>query len=551
MSIADEQRPAVEEAPAHVSQPPPAEPDASRSPRPLNRGERIMRVLTVNQWFTSVSTGFALLSLLSVVLGVVAITRLADARGVVVNHVDPAMTAALRLSNALVDQETGVRGYVLSGEPRFLEPYRLGRRQEQRASADLRRLTAFDLAAQVRADTARVELVAQRWHEQYAGPVIARIARDGRGPVSPAAIRRGNAMFSAVRAALERQQRDFETLRDAATQRHLSAVRFLSGTFIAIAVLMALGIATVIFGVRVTMIWPLRRISRQVRRVAQGEYGKPVGTGGPSDMMQLGGDIDGMRRRIVAELASVQRAHAQLDQQAQDLQRSNAELEQFAYVASHDLQEPLRKVASFCQLLEKRYKGQLDERGEQYIAFAVDGAKRMQALINDLLAFSRVGRLAEGEQAVVDMDDVLAQALASISTSIEETGAEIVAQPLPQVRGEGSLLAGVFQNLIGNALKFHGPERPRVEIGVERDGADWVFSCTDNGIGIEPDYAERIFMIFQRLHPKDVYAGTGIGLAMCRKIVEYHGGRIWLDTDAADGTTFRFTLPALEETPTP
>jgi light-regulated signal transduction histidine kinase (bacteriophytochrome) len=231
-----------------------------------------------------------------------------------------------------------------------------------------------------------------------------------------------------------------------------------------------------------------------------------------------------------------------------DLKRSNAELEQFAYVASHDLQEPLRKVASFCQLIEQRYDDQLDDRGRQYIAFAVDGAKRMQQLINDLLAFSRVGRSA-AEQPVVAGDDVLRQALASLGEAIEENGAQIEVGPLPSVRGEPALLAAVFQNLIGNALKFHrdgGP--PHIQISAEPRGDEWVFACADDGIGIEAEYAERIFMIFQRLHPKDAYAGTGIGLAMCRKIVEFHGGRIWLDTNPPDGrTTFRFTLPAIDE----
>jgi light-regulated signal transduction histidine kinase (bacteriophytochrome) len=285
-----------------------------------------------------------------------------------------------------------------------------------------------------------------------------------------------------------------------------------------------------------------------VRRIARGEFDHEIARAGARDVVDLGDDVDTMRQRIVTELSSLREAHDQLDEQARELARSNAELEQFAYVASHDLQEPLRKVASFCQLIEQRYEDQLDDRGKQYIAFAVDGAKRMQQLINDLLAFSRVGRSA-GEQPVVAGDDVLRQALAILSESIDETGARIEAGPLPSVRAEPALLAAVFQNLIGNALKFHGADgSPHVEISAERSDGEWVFTCADDGIGIEPEYAERIFMIFQRLHPKDAYAGTGIGLAMCRKIVEYHGGRIWLDTAASNGrTTFRFTLPAIDE----
>jgi light-regulated signal transduction histidine kinase (bacteriophytochrome) len=246
-----------------------------------------------------------------------------------------------------------------------------------------------------------------------------------------------------------------------------------------------------------------------------------------------------MRLHIVGELDTLRQVH-------DELERSNRELEQFAYVASHDLQEPLRKVASFCQLLERRYKGQLDERADQYIGFAVDGAKRMQVLINDLLAFSRVGRLTR-EQVVVDCGEIAAQAVANLGPAIEETGAEIEVGPLPSVRGEPALLAAVFQNLLGNAVKFHGDQPPRVTLTAVRDNDSWTFTCADNGIGIEPEYADRVFVIFQRLHPKDAYPGTGIGLAMCRKIIEYHGGRIWLDTDADRGTVFRFTLPVVEE----
>jgi len=251
-----------------------------------------------------------------------------------------------------------------------------------------------------------------------------------------------------------------------------------------------------------------------------------------------------MRRQILAELSALRAASDRLDQQAQELERSNAELEQFAYVASHDLQEPLRKVASFTQLLERRYKGQLDGRADQYISFAVDGAKRMQGLINDLLAFSRVGRLPQ-EHVDVDAGDLVAQALGNLSLVIEETGTEVTVDELPRVYGDVSLLTGVFQNLISNAVKFRGDGPARIHVGV-RDARDQCeFSVTDNGIGIEPEYAERIFVIFQRLHSKDAYPGTGIGLALCLKIVEYHGGRIWLDTDATGtaGTTFRFTLP--------
>jgi light-regulated signal transduction histidine kinase (bacteriophytochrome) len=259
-----------------------------------------------------------------------------------------------------------------------------------------------------------------------------------------------------------------------------------------------------------------------------------------------------MRLRILGDLEEVRRSRVLLEEQAKDLERkaaelarSNDELEQFAYVASHDLQEPLRKVASFCQLLQRRYEGQLDERADQYIGFAVDGAKRMQALITDLLSFSRVGR-SEAELVEVDLDDIVSGALGNLTSRIEGTGARIDVGPLPRVAGEPVLLTAVFQNLIGNGLKFHGEDPPVVRVTAERTGDEWTISCSDEGIGIDPEYAERIFAIFQRLHPKESYEGTGIGLALCRKIVEHHGGRIWLDTTVAAGTTFRFTLPVLD-----
>ncbi len=249
-----------------------------------------------------------------------------------------------------------------------------------------------------------------------------------------------------------------------------------------------------------------------------------------------------MRQQLLGELGVARAARTVLETQAEVLQRSNRDLEQFAYVASHDLQEPLRKVASFCQLLERRYGDKLDERGAQYIAFAVDGAKRMQQLINDLLAFSRVGRSTEGFVGIA-FGDVLSRATTTLSLSIESLQAEVTADELPVVRGDPVLLTQLLTNLIGNALKFRGDEVPRLHVSAIEREADWEFACADNGIGIDPEYGEKIFVIFQRLHGRDVYEGTGIGLALCRKIVEFHGGRIWLDATVDHGTTFRFTLP--------
>jgi signal transduction histidine kinase len=511
----------------------------------------LVRRFTTSQWFALAATALALVTAAGTALGVVAIVRLTKARNVVLDRNGPAVLAQLQLNTALVNQESGLRGFVLTGREQFLDPYREGRIAEAKQYAELTRLLKGDDLATARRDTARVRELAEAWHERYAEPVMAEVRANGpHAPEAPPPSV-GRMLFEDVRHALAQQAGSLARVRSAGRTHFRHMANFLTAAFTAIVVLIVIGIAGALLALRVTTTRPLRRLGRGVRRIARGEFGHDIERDGARDVVELGADVDSMRRRIVAELSSLREAHDRLDEQARELTRSNAELEQFAYVASHDLQEPLRKVASFCQLIEQRYEDQLDERGKQYIAFAVDGAKRMQQLINDLLAFSRVGRSTV--EQIVAGDDVLQQALASLGQALEDSGAQIDAGPLPQVCGEPALLAAVFQNLIGNALKFHGDGGPpHIAIAAERRGDEWVFTCADDGIGIEPEYAERIFMIFQRLHPKDAYAGTGIGLAMCRKIVEYHGGRIWLDPDAPDGrTTFRFTLPALDKEPVP
>ncbi len=229
-----------------------------------------------------------------------------------------------------------------------------------------------------------------------------------------------------------------------------------------------------------------------------------------------------------------------------ELERSNKDLQEFAYVASHDLQEPLRMVASYTQLLARRYKGKLDSDADDFIDFAVDGATRMRQLINDLLTYSRVNTRGK-EPEPTDCKTVLDGTLANLQVLIEESGALITHDRLPTVMADGLQLGQLFQNLIANAIKFRGKEQPKVHVGVGQEDSKWVFSIRDNGIGIDPQYAERVFLIFQRLHTKAEYPGTGIGLAVCKKIVERHGGRIWMESGLAKGTVFHFTIPIMGE----
>ena len=239
-----------------------------------------------------------------------------------------------------------------------------------------------------------------------------------------------------------------------------------------------------------------------------------------------------------------ERKHAEqaLVKKSEDLARSNADLAQFAYVASHDLQEPLRTITRFVQLLDERYQGKLDQDADEFIGFIVGGTKRMQQIINDLLAYSRVNTRREPPN-IVKIDDAIQIAMQNINYVLEEAGGTIIYGEMPSIIADETQMTQLFQNMIGNAMKFHGEEAPRVEISAVRKGDDWIFSVRDNGIGIDPQYKDRIFEIFQRLHTCEEYPGTGIGLAIAKKIVERHQGHIWVDSQPGKGSTFNFTLP--------
>lgn len=246
---------------------------------------------------------------------------------------------------------------------------------------------------------------------------------------------------------------------------------------------------------------------------------------------------------LFMDVSARKEAEAILAKSAVDLKRSNDELKQFAYVASHDLQEPLRMVGSYLQLIERRYNDSLDSDGREFIAYAVDGANRMKSLLNDLLTYSRV-ETREQDFTQVNFQKTFHDACKLLEMTISDTGAVITCDLLPKVKGDEDLLRQLFQNLLSNCLKYRGEQPPKIHIGLKRKDKEWLFSVQDNGIGIEEQYLDRIFVIFQKLHPRGQYPGTGIGLAICKKVVERHGGRIWAESKVGHGSTFYFTLPA-------
>jgi signal transduction histidine kinase len=463
------------------------------------------------------------------------------------------VTGSATLFNAYLNEETGIRGYALTGASAFLAPYRDGLGTEARVNPDLDRLVSGE--AGLRTRLADLRAAARAWQQQFAGPVMAQVRSHGPDSVTVNQQALGKTLFDTVRGSYAEYQQAVAAVRGDAVrtvdrQRTVLLVSFLALALMVVAAGTLLGTA-----LRRWILDPLDGVAADARAVAEGELEHPVATGGPPELRRLGSDVERMRRRIVADYAAAVAARRTVEEQAdalarqaQDLRRSNDELERFAYVASHDLQEPLRKVASFTELLQRRYAGRLDDRADTYIEYAVDGAHRMQQLINDLLAFSRVGRTGD-PLTTVTLGDAADGALRNLSAAIEATGATVTVEALPTVSGDRGLLTAVFQNLIGNAVKFHRPGVPptvRVHAQPTADGG-YRIDVEDDGIGIEPQYAERVFVIFSRLGRREDHPGSGIGLALARKIVEYHGGRIWIaarpDPGTHPGATVSFTLP--------
>lgn len=409
----------------------------------------------------------------------------------------------------MMDAETGERGYILTGEESYLEPYTRGLGEVRDCIADVHKLTA-DNPKQQNSLNALEPVIAERLRELRER---IQIRRDAGLTAGAAAVREGvgREYMDQVRTVLAGMKREEESLLERRSAE-LNASSQKTRTVIVLGEFLALFFLTLSGFV----------IYREMRRRSRAE----------ENVRKLNTELEQKVAERTAELA----------QRAKDLERSNLELQQFAYVASHDLQEPLRTIASFTQLLAKRYNDKLDDKAREFIAFAVDGSKRMQTLINDLLSFSRVGTPQGKELFPVRMDAVLDAVLKNLKRAIEESGAVITRDPLPTVLADEVQLGQLVQNLIGNAIKFRREVTPKVHIGAERNGTGWNISVRDNGIGIAQEHNDRIFVIFQRLHTRTQYPGTGIGLAVCKKIVERHGGQIWVEPTPGGGSTFTFSI---------
>jgi signal transduction histidine kinase len=504
------------------------------------------RRLSLGSRITALTAGAGVL--LSMIAVSAALTATANRNDVsrLTERISPSVAASERLLAMALAEQTGATQYTASGLEYYRTLYTRAIEQEAQVGTETDGLLRDEPALREQLASIRQQLAS--WRADVADPMVAAVANDGPDPARGTLPEAVQTRFSGILQAITRFKNDATTLRNELRDRvRTSSTVVVILLFSAAAVVLVTGLLLAALLSRLVT-RPVVDLAAEVRRVANGDYEHEISGGGPPELARLARDVNAMRKQIAADLTEVQAARARVEEanqlletQAEELTRSNRDLEQFAYVASHDLQEPLRKVASFCQLLQRRYAGQLDERADQYIYFAVDGAQRMQRLINDLLAFSRIGRVTTGF-VDVDLNRVVDDVIAQRSPA----GGRITRGDLPTVRGEEPLLTALLTNLIGNAVKFRKPDS-RIEIHVDaaRAGDEWEVSVRDNGIGIGPEFAEKVFVIFQRLHSKEAYPGTGIGLAICKKIVEYHGGRIWVDTDHEDGTLIRFTLPVV------
>jgi signal transduction histidine kinase len=410
------------------------------------------------------------------------------------------------------DAETGQRGYLLTGQESYLEPYNLALKTIEPQIKELEKLTVADPSQQQRFKIVE-SLIAQKLAE-LKQTIDQKKSRGFGAAVSVVLTNRGQELMDQIRMTIQQMQgEENEQLRNWLKTREVDAQR---------------GQLTFLAGIILTLIafyLVYRAVHQETSERKQAE----------ASFKQLNEQLE----------ARVQERTAELNEANTNLVHSNRELEQFAYVASHDLQEPLRAVNSYAQLIVRKYQGNLDAKADKYLGYIMEGATRMQQLIDDLLSFSRVGTRSKVLEPI-DCDRVLSQVLDNLQVAIAESNAVVTHEPLPTVLGDEIQLIQLLQNLINNAIKFRREEPPRVHVSAVNRDNEWIFSVRDNGIGMEADYFERIFIIFQRLHSRSEYPGTGIGLAVCKKIVERHAGRIWVESTLGVGTTFYFTIPVTD-----
>jgi signal transduction histidine kinase len=484
--------------------------------------------------------GAILAALLSAAFAVLVVAvREQQAAGRLALRSQQAIGAGSALETSLVNLENGVRGYVASGRDRLLEPFRTARRTYPGQATRLSRLVADEPVQQeaVRQITTGIDDYVSLWALPLVG--LARERRDVAQSVL--ATGTGRERLDGLRADLAEL---FARERSVAAQREQRAERR-SDTAVTLAIigmgLVALVAVAMWLGLRRSVLRPVERVAAATRAVADGDLDVQV----PADRED---EIGTLARSFNDMTDALHRSRQQLDTRTRDLERSNHDLEQYAQMASHDLQAPLATIDLYLKLIDRRLADASPDEIRGLLEGVGGSTDRMRSLVRDLLHLARVGR-GEPRREVLDSAQVLDQALENLAGPINERGADVDAGPLPVVSGDPGQLSLLFQNLVGNAIKFSDADCPRVSVTASIEGAHAQFAVRDNGIGIDPKHAERIFQPFQRLHGEEEYEGTGIGLAICQRIVSHHGGRIWAESAVGAGSTFRFTLPLADDPP--
>lgn len=450
------------------------------------------------------------------------------------------------LERDVSDIETGERGYLISGDRAYLRPYR---EASENLRQDLDDLETHAVTQNQRRNARKLRELIVRWEEIAAQPEIearrvsvetaASLVRDGTG-----ATIMGEARELMALMRYNESMRLFDSL-----ERSKATLQQIVNLTIVGLLMTAFFIVVAALRMAHTMSNSARQVTEAAAQIAAGEYETTLPHSPISEFNRLSEQFETMVHAVQSRELLLKQAKTELISSNERLERSNRELEQFAYIASHDLQEPLRTIGSYTELLGKRYHGQLDARADQYIDFTIAATKRLKNLIQDLLAYSRVSQHEHGFTEV-DLDSLAKHVLEELAAKIEAAQATVTVEPLPTVWGSRELLHHVLLNLVGNAVKFRSLQRPaQVKLWAERSSEGWTVHVQDNGIGIAPEYFERIFAVFQRLHTTEQYNGSGIGLPLSRTAIERHGGRLWVESEPDVGSTFSFLIPDSKETP--